>query len=88
MSDLSTKACLAALCQFVSRCGLPSVVYLDYGQNFIVAAAELRRLVELVPLNIQEFAQAHKIKWHFSVLTPHILWAVRSSGKGTKDTLK
>ncbi len=72
VSDLSTKAFLAALCRFVAHCGLPPDVYLDCGRNFITAAAEIQRLVELVPLGVREFAQAHKIKWHFIVsYIPH-----------------
>ena len=44
VSSASTAVCIAALRRFVSRRGLPNVVYSDNGTNFIGAERELEEL--------------------------------------------
>jgi hypothetical protein len=44
VSDLSTKALLAAIDRFVSRRGLPTDIYSDHGSNFLGAKNTLTKL--------------------------------------------
>ena len=47
-SALTTSACIAGIKRFVSRRGLPSIIYSDNGTNFIGARNELTTLQDLL----------------------------------------
>ena len=44
VSDLTTEAFIAALRQFISRRGYPSLIWSDHGTNFVGANRELKEL--------------------------------------------
>ena len=48
VSDLSKEACLLAIRRFISRRGLPKVIYSDNGTNFIGARNELMEIQRLL----------------------------------------
>jgi len=83
VSDLSTKAFIAALNRFVARRGLPVDVYSDCGTKFVGAAAQLKKLVNH-PDNQSRLSAAIQSVWHFNPPgAPHFggLWeaAVKSA---------
>ena len=48
VSDLSSEAFIACLRRFVSRRGLPNLIWSDHGTNFVGAARELKELSEFL----------------------------------------
>jgi len=83
VSDLSTKAFLAALDRFVARRGVPTDIYSDCGTNFVGAARQLKELINDVG-NRDQISASVRTTWHFNPPSaPHFggLWeaAVRST---------
>ncbi|XP_015367520.1 PREDICTED: uncharacterized protein LOC107164278 [Diuraphis noxia] len=83
VSDLSTKAFLAALDRFVARRGIPTDIYTDCGTNFVGAARQLNDLINDVA-NRDHISASVRTTWHFNPPSaPHFggLWeaAVRST---------
>ncbi|XP_065211049.1 uncharacterized protein LOC135839102 [Planococcus citri] len=79
VSDLSTPAFLACFKRFVSRRGLPQIMYSDNGTNFVGAYNELNRQFDNImrePI-VQNFSLAHNVEWRFNPpAAPHMggLW--------------
>ena len=46
VSDLTTDAFIACLRRFVSRRGIPSMIWSDHGINFVGAAREIKDLYQ------------------------------------------
>jgi hypothetical protein len=70
VSDLTTKAFLAALDRFISRRSRPSNIYSDNGTNFVGAKNELNDLYEFLKKHetqqeIIEHLRRQEIDWHF-----------------------
>ena len=70
VSDLSTKAFIAALDRFSSRRGLPRNIYSDNGTNFVGSSNELKSLYAFLKQSgIQEEIYNHlaqnEVTWHF-----------------------
>ncbi len=66
-SDLSSDAFLMALTRFVSRRGLPEVIYSVNGTNLVGAERELRRLINsLDQTKIQDGLFTRAIDWKFN----------------------
>lgn len=88
VSDLTTKAFIAALRRFIARRGRPSEIYSDCGTNFVGADRELSRTLKaLLSSNDDDgfptFAALEGIRWSFNPpSSPHFggLWeaAVKS----------
>ncbi len=88
VTDLTSQAFLAALKRFISRRGLPSLIWSDNGTNFVGAATEIKELhqfleQQFVQDDIQCYLSEKKITWKFIPLhAPHFggLWeaAVKS----------
>ena len=82
VTDLTTKAFLAAFRRFSSRRGYPTTVYSDNGTNFVRAAAELQRAREFLRQKdtqaaIQNQSSETGVEWVFSPSrAPHFggLW--------------
>lgn len=91
VSDLSTKAFLAALTRFTSRRGLPRIIFCDNATNFVGARNELRELRKFfldqttVDVIHRACAEDHIQFCHIPPRAPHFggLWeaAVRSMKK-------
>ena len=69
VSDLTTEAFIAALKQFISRCGLPTSIHTDNGTNFVGAKNDLQELYRFpssstVSSSIQSFLLTNRITWH------------------------
>jgi hypothetical protein len=89
VSDLTSKAFIAALSRFVSRRGHCQNIYSDNGTNFVGAQKELSQLYELLKDSVQQEAICNaltpmKIQFHFiPPRAPHFggLWeaAVKST---------
>ena len=48
VSDLTTEAFLACLRHFISRRGIPSLIWSDHGSNFVGTARELKALFKFL----------------------------------------
>ena len=88
VSDLTTEAFIAALRRFISRRGLPNLMWSDHGTNFVGAKRELKDLYQFLRDKnhnciISEFCSSRLIEWRFiPERAPHFggLWesAVKS----------
>lgn len=70
VTDLTSQAFLAALKCFISRRGLPSLIWSDNGTNFVGAAREIKELhqfleQQFVQDDIQCYLSEKKITWKF-----------------------
>ena len=82
VSSLSTDAFLAALKRFVARRGLPKDIHSDCGTNFVGAANDMKKFMELIrspQLNqiVSDHLSSKGISWHFNPPSaPHFggLW--------------
>ncbi|XP_065222567.1 uncharacterized protein LOC135847089 [Planococcus citri] len=79
VSDLSTKAFLAALQRFVSRRGIPTNIYSDNGTNFVGAANKLHEEFQRLAKEpqIHSYVSDLRINWTFNPpAAPHMggLW--------------
>lgn len=69
VSELSTKAFLAAFDRFVSRRGLPHDVYSDCGRNFVGASRQIKEIVRFLQDNNDKIFSSlsdKQIHWHFN----------------------
>jgi len=67
VSDLTTDAFIACLRRFISRRGIPSLIWSDHGTNFIGAARELKDLYKFLHSNqtqasVTDFLSTHNVK--------------------------
>ncbi len=46
VSDLTSDVFIACLRRFISRCGYPSLLWSDHGNNFIGANREIKELMD------------------------------------------
>jgi hypothetical protein len=82
VSDATTDACLAAIRRFVSRRGLPAVIYSDNGKNFEGACNELSSLAKMLQTRshnetFSNYASQNCFVWSFNPPSaPHFggLW--------------
>ena len=90
-SDMTTKTFLAAFRRFVSRRGLPSVMYSDNGTNFTGAANELKTLVKQLSVDedLFDFSAQRNVVWKFNPpAAPHFGGLWEAGVKGVKAHLK
>ena len=88
VSDLTTYAFIACLRRFISRRGVPSVIWSDHGTNFVGAAREIKDLYQFLrecstQESIANFLTTKNVTWKFiPQQAPHFgdLWeaAVKS----------
>ena len=94
VSDLTTEAFIATLRRFISRRGLPSLVWSDHGTNFIGADRELQDLFKFLrnkssQIAISEFCTFNKIEWRFiPERAPHFGGLWESAVKSMKAHLR
>ena len=94
VSDLTSKAFIAALRRFVARRGYPSLLWSDHGTNFVGANRTLREFNLFLEKQttqgiISEFCSARNIEWKFiPEHSPHFgrLW--ESTVKSVKTHLR
>ena len=94
VSDLTTDAFIACLWRFISRRGIPSLIWSDHGSNFVGAAREIKDLYEFLcssqtQTSISNFLSTHNVNWKFILpQSPNFggLWeaAVKSMKKHLK----
>ena len=70
VSDLTTDAFIACLRRFISRRGIPSLIWSDHGSNFVGAAREIKDLYEFLrssqtQTSISNFLSTHNVNWKF-----------------------
>ena len=70
VSDLSSDAFIASLRRFISRRGIPSLIWSDHGTNFVGAARELKELYHFLQdhttqYSIMDFLTTKNITWKF-----------------------
>ena len=94
VSDLTTEAFIATLRRFISRRGLPSLIWSDHGTNFIGADHELQDLFKFLrnkssQIAISEFCTSNKIEWRFiPERAPHFGGLWESAVKSMKAHLR
>ena len=98
VSDLSTRAFVAALRRFVARRGYPSDIYSDNGTNFVGTSRASQEVYKFLSLwstqeSVDCFCASKQTKWHHSPsCAPNFggLWeaAVKSTKKILKDSLE
>ena len=94
VSDLSTDAFIACLRRFISRRGIPGLIWSDHGSNFVGAARELKELSEFLELQktqkeISEFCTSVNIHWKFiPERSPHFGGIWEAAVKSFKSHLK
>ncbi|GAB0095965.1 uncharacterized protein DMENIID0001_114080 [Sergentomyia squamirostris] len=68
VSDMTSKAFIAAFKRFVSRRGLPAHMYSDNGTNFVGGEKELRHILQKHETQrmIANEAAAQHVQWHFN----------------------
>ena len=70
VGDLTTDAFIACLRRFISRRGIPSLVWSDHGTNFVGAAREIKDLYKFLrsdqtQASIADFLSTHNVNWKF-----------------------
>jgi len=70
VSDLTADAFIACLRRFISRRGLPSLIWSDHGTNFVGAAHEIKNLYQFLRNSstqdaITKFLTTKNINWKF-----------------------
>lgn len=94
VENLSTEAFVAALQRFVSRRGIPGIIWTDNGTNFIGAKRELHELYQLfkqqqTARQIFEFCQPRQICWKtIPPNAPHMGGLWEAGVKSAKTILK
>ena len=97
VSDLTTEAFLATLRRFITRRGLPSLIWSDHGTNFVGAKRELKELYQFLQQQtpcktLSDFCSSKGIEWRLiPEHGPHFggLWeaAVKSAKKHLRRTI-
>lgn len=89
VSDLTSKAFIAALDRFSSRRGKPVHIFSDNGTCFRGADGELRKTVASFDPLIKNYCSDQAIQWHFTTpLAPHAGGIYESGIKSMKHHLK
>ena len=94
VSDLTTEAFLSCLRRFVSRRGLPTLIWSDNGTNFVGADREIKELYHFLEKDdtqqsISRFLTDQKIEWKFNPpSSPHFGGLWEAAVKSTKRHLK
>ena len=70
IDSLSAKSFLLCLRRFVAQCSLPDSLLSDNGSNFVAVNKFLKVLYE--DAHVQEYLEAHKLKWQF--ISPRAPW--------------
>ena len=70
VSDLTSDAFIASLRRFISRRGIPSLIWSDHGTNFVGAAREIKELFKLLRSHqvqdaIVSFLSEQGVTWKF-----------------------
>ena len=70
VSDLTTDAFIACLRRFISRRGIPLLIWSDHGSNFVGAAREIKDLYKFLcssqtQTSIPNFLSTHNDNWKF-----------------------
>lgn len=66
--DLSTESCINALRRFISKRGVPNIIYSDNAKTFKRTAMELQELQKIIKTEgFQEFISTRRIEWRFIV---------------------
>ncbi|GBO10181.1 hypothetical protein AVEN_247269-1 [Araneus ventricosus] len=66
VSNLSSRALLAAFRRFISRRGCPSDIYSDNGKDFTGLENQLKALFDILKSTpIQEYVASQFVRWHF-----------------------
>ena len=94
VSDLTTNTFIATLRRFISRRGLPSLIWSDHGTNFIGANREIKDLYSFLQdkeneSTIANFCSSKGIEWSFiPERAPHFGGLWESAVKGMKTHLR
>ena len=94
VSDLTTRAFIAALRRFVARRGYPTLIWSDHSSNFVGAKGGLKALQDLLSNRItqgtiSEFCSSHSIqRKYIPEKSPHFGGIWESAVKGVKNHLK
>nr|CAI5842142.1 unnamed protein product [Callosobruchus analis] len=68
VTDLTTESCINAIRRFISRRGVPDIIYSDNARTFKRCSFELQELSRIMTNErIQTFAASHRIEWRFIV---------------------
>ncbi|KAJ8929080.1 hypothetical protein NQ314_018279 [Rhamnusium bicolor] len=66
--DISAESCLRGLRRFMSRRGVPSMIYSDNAKTFKRVSLELEELNKILRNpDVQSFALKHRVKWKFII---------------------
>ena len=93
VSDLTTKAFIAALRRFIARHGYPSLIWSDHSLNIVGAKRELKELHDFlhsqrVQGTISEFCNSKNIEWRYiPERAPRFGGLWESAVKSTKNHL-
>ncbi|XP_064382855.1 uncharacterized protein LOC135331570 [Halichondria panicea] len=94
VTDLTSDAFIACLKRFISRHGLPSLIWSDNGTNFVGAARELKDLYQFLQMqstqeNVSHYLSDKKINWKFIPQhAPHLGGIWEAAVKSTKTHLR
>ena len=94
VTDLTSEAFIACLKRFISRRGLPSLIWSDNGTNFVGAARELKELYQFLRTQstqdvVSRYLCDRKITWKFIPQhAPHFGGIWEASVKSMKAHLK
>ena len=70
VSDLTSEACIGALCRFIAQRGYLSLLWSDHGSNFADANREFKEFNQLLKSQVaqgitSEFCSVRNIEWKF-----------------------
>ena len=94
VTDLTSEAFIACLKRFISRRGLPSLIWSDNGTNFVGAARELKELYQFLQTQstqdvVSRYLCDRKITWKFIPQhAPHFGGIWEAAVKSMKTHLK
>lgn len=89
VSDISTKAFIAALKRMIFRRGLPAMIVSDNATNFVGAKNYLDKVQEFNNKNSDEIKEKFKLDWKFTTpVAPHHGGIYEAAVKSTKYHLR
>ena len=89
VSELSKDAFLLTLKRFISRRGVPKIIYCDNGRNFVAAAKEISIFFKSHTDSICDFAARQGIEFKFSpAYAPHFNGLAEAGVKSAKFHIK